>query len=110
MKKKNIKVKVGTDIAVTIPSHPLSVVLQIKKIIDRIMLLPDNEFEYSCNSVEGIMMFYHYGQLKNVENIIVSFYINGSKSTYEDAMKDLMRGKEFVKQFIENEDESIGHI
>lgn len=100
-KKKHIKVYVGTDIAFSSPSHPLSMVVQIKRIIDRVLLLPDKEFEYNCNCYDGLDMFYYYGEKKHQDNIKVSFYLNGVSSTYEECIKDLSRGKEFVEQLID---------
>lgn len=99
---KCIKVNVGTDVIMTSPSHPLSVSLQIKKIIDRILVLDDKDFEYSCNSLEGLAVFHYYGQKAHPKEISVMYFINGKKAKYEEAVSDLERGKQYVEQLIRN--------
>lgn len=99
-KIKCIKVNVGDDIIVMTPSHPLSIAIQIKAIIDRILALDDNEFEYSCNSLDGLAVFHHYGQGSHPKEISVTYYVNGKKATYEEAVADLERGKQYVEQLI----------
>lgn len=100
-KIKCIKVNVGDDIIVMAPSHPLSIAIQVKSIIDRILALDDKEFEYSCNSLEGLAIFQHYGQGVHSKEISVMYYVNGKKATYEEAVADLERGKQYVEQLIE---------
>ncbi len=100
--KKCIKVNVGTDIVMSAPSHPLSVAMQIKRIIDRILALEDNEFEYSCNSLEGLAVFQHYGQDTHRKEISVVYYLNGNKAKYDEVVADLERGKQYVELLIGN--------
>lgn len=101
-KTKCIKVNVGDDIVMAAPSHPLSVAMQIKMIVDRILALDDKEFEYSCNSLEGLAVFQYYGQGVHPNEISVTYYVNGKKAKYEEAVADLERGMQYVKQLIEN--------
>ena len=99
-KKKVIRVKTGTDISMVSPSHPLSVVSQIRKVIDRILGLEENEFEYSCNSQEGLAVFQFYGMEQHPSEISVEYYLNGTKVGYEDAVADLERGRMYVEKLI----------
>lgn len=100
-KKKRIKVNLGTDIVMAAPSHPYSVAIQIKRVIDRIVSLDDTEYEYSCNSLEGIKMFQYYGALQHSGEIDVWYYINGRKVSFEGAVTDLERGMKYVEEIIE---------
>lgn len=101
MKKiKRIKVNVGTEIIFQTPSHPLSVAMQTKKVIDKIMSLDDTDYEFSCNSREGLLVFQHYGADLHPKEISVSYFINGKKSKFEEALEDLDRGKKYVEQII----------
>lgn len=97
---KRIKVNVGTDIVYETPSHPLSVAMQIKKTIDRILTLDDKEFEFSCNTSEGLEVFQFYGAKLHSNEISVLFFVNGKEVKYEEAMEDLARGKKYVEQLI----------
>lgn len=99
---KCIKVYVGTDIVMTAPSHPLSIAIQIKRVVDRILILEDKDFEYSVNSREAIDVFQHYGQDAHPNDILVIFFLNGKKAKYEEVIEDLERGKKYVEQLISN--------
>lgn len=99
-RKKVIRVLTGTDISMVSPSHPLSVVSQIRKVIDRILGLDETEFEYSCNSQEGLAVFQYYGMEHHPSEISVEYYLNGTKVGYDDAVADLERGKGYVEQLI----------
>lgn len=99
-RKKVIRVLAGTDISMVSPSHPLSVVSQIRKVIDRILGLEETEFEYSCNSLEGLAVFEFYGAGHHPSEISVEYYLNGSEVGYEEVVADLERGKQYVEQLI----------
>ncbi len=102
MKKiKHIKINLGTDIVMVSPSHPLTVAMQMKRVIDRILLSSDSEFEFNCNSIEVIDILHYYGERKHSANIEVLYYVNGKKVKYEDAVADLERGRDFIKNLIE---------
>ena len=89
-KSKTVKVFSGTDIVMCAPSHPVSIVLQIKRTIDRIAMSSDREFQFNCNSVEGLMMFEHYGS--KVHGLNVLYLLNGKETDYQSAIADLSRG------------------
>lgn len=97
-KMKRIKVNVGDEIVFCSPSHPLQMALQVKRTIDRILTLSDTEFEYSCNSLEGVAMFENYGAKMHPEDIAVWYFLNGRRVKYHEAMNDLARGREYVKR------------
>ena len=99
-RKKVIRVQSGTEISMVSPSHPLMVVSQIKRVIDRILGLDETEFEYSCNSLEGLAVFQFYGMGHHSSEISVEYYLNGTQVKYEEAVADLERGKEYVEQLI----------
>lgn len=101
MKKiKRIKVNLGTDIIVSTPTHPLSVAMQIRRVIDRILSLDDTEYEYSCNSLEGLAMFEYYGAQNHPKEISVVYFVNGAKVSYEKAKSDLERGRQFIEELL----------
>lgn len=93
---KTVKVMTGTDIVLCSPSHPYTVAVQVKNVLDRIVRSADMEFEFNCNILSGIMMFEDYGHKKLALDI--QYYINGAKSSYQDVVTDMKRGEEFVKQ------------
>lgn len=99
LKRKLIKVNVGTGIVMVSPSHPLSVAVQIKRIVDRILTLDDKEYEYSCNTIEGLAVFEFYGAERHPE-LSVQYFLNGSKVSYEKAVEDLRSGVEYVEELI----------
>ncbi len=107
MAKKTIKVFTGTDIPFCTPSHPLSVVLQIKNVIDRIARSSESEFQYNCNSPDGIMMFELYGHKLN--GLDVQYYINGTQVKFEDVLADFARASEKAGEIIfsQNKDRKL---
>lgn len=98
-RKKVIRVNSGTDIVIATPSHPLSVVTQIERMVNRVLGHNEHEFEFSCNSVEGLVLFQHYAELHK-QILEVEFQINGTKSTFEESVSDLTRGMEYVERII----------
>lgn len=94
-KEKTVKVMTGTEIFLCSPSHPYTMAVQIKRVLDRIVDSADTEFEYSCNIPAGIKMFEQYG--RNILRLNILYYINGAKASYDDVMADMMRGEEYVK-------------
>lgn len=99
-KIKTIKVFTGTEITMATPSHPVSVVLQLKRIVDRISASSDTEFEYNCNTPEGIEMFERYG--RGVHGLNVIYFINGSKSNYDEVMNDMAKASLLIDETINN--------
>lgn len=99
-KIKTIKVYTGTDIPMTTPSHPVSVVLQLKRIVDRISASSDSEYEYSCNSIEGIKMFERYG--RGVHGLNVIYFINGKISKFDEVISDMSRATLLIDETINN--------
>lgn len=98
-RKKVIRVNSGTDIIIGSPTHPLSVVMQIERTVSRVLNHKENEFEFSCNTLEGLDLFNHLGTI-HYSRLDVEFYLNGTKSTYEESVSDLKRGVEYVKRII----------
>lgn len=91
-----VKVMTGTDIPFCAPSHPYTVAVQIKRMLDRIAQSADMEFEFNCNMPAGILMFEEYGHRKLMFDI--QYYINGERASFQDVVSDMNRGDEFVKQ------------
>ena len=98
MAKKTIKVFTGTDIPFCSPSHPISVVLQIKNVIDRIARSSESEFQYNCNSPEGVKMFELYGHKKN--GFEIQYHINGVRVKFEDVLADFARASEKIDEIL----------
>ena len=99
MKNKKVKIFSGTDILMCTPSHPLAIVMQTKRIIDRIILSSDTEFEFNCNSVEGINVWEKYAHKMN--GLKVAYFINGKLSNYKNVIDDLQdRTNKYVESFI----------
>lgn len=92
----------GTDIPFCSPSHPYTVAVQIKRVLDRIARSADMEFEYNCNILIGIQMFEVYGRRKLM--LDVQYYINGVRASFDDVISDMMRGEDFVKQVNEDKE------
>lgn len=95
---KTVKIMCGTDIPFCTPSHPVSVVLAVKNVVDRIASSSDTEFTYNCNTLESIRMFKEYGS--DVHGLDVIFYLNGVKSSYSAVCDDLQRGADLITQII----------
>ena len=93
---KKVKVLTGTDIPFCTPSHPYSMVVQIKRVIDRIVESWDDEFQYNCNSVDGVKMFELYG--RNQKGLKVQYYINGKPSTFAQVLEDFGRADGFLSE------------
>ena len=93
---KKVKVLTGTDIPFCTPSHPYSMVVQIKRVIDRIVESWDDEFQYNCNSVEGVKMFELYGRKQ--KGLKVQYYINGKPSTFAQVLEDFGRADGFLSE------------
>ena len=91
--KKILKVYSGTDIVLCVPAHPLSQVVAIKRLIDKICDSDEKEFEVKVNSLEGLAMLKKYGDKKGIR---LNYILNGTPSTYEDVIADLNRGWEFI--------------
>lgn len=94
-KAKTIKVMTGTEIALCSPSHPYSMAVQVKRVLDRIAKNADTEFEYNCNIPAGIEVFEKYG--RDILCLNILYYINGAKASYDDVMADMRRAEEYVK-------------
>lgn len=101
-KIKTVKVMTGTDIPFCTPSHPYTVVIQIKRVLDRIARSADMEFEYNCNNPTGIKMFEAYGRQKLM--LDVQYYINGTRASFKEVISDMTRGEDFVKQVNEEKE------
>lgn len=101
-KIKTVKVMTGTDIPFCSPSHPYTVAVQIKRVLDRIARNADMEFEFNCNIPTGIKMFETYGRRKLMLDI--QYYINGTQASFDDVISDMMRGEDFVKQVNEEKE------
>lgn len=99
---KKVKVLTGTDIPFCTPSHPYSMVVQIKRVIDRIAESPDVEFQYNCNSVEGVKMFELYGRKQ--KGLKVQYYINGKPSTFAQVLEDFGRADDFLSEIASPQD------
>ena len=101
-KIKTVKVMTGTDIPFCSPSHPYTVAVQIKRVLDRIARSADMEFEFNCNIPTGIKMCEAYGRQKLMLDI--QYYINGTQASFDDVISDMMRGEDFVKQVNEEKE------
>lgn len=99
---KKVKVLTGTDIPFCAPSHPYSMVVQIKRVIDRIAESRDDEFQYNCNSVEGVKMFELYG--RKHKGLKVQYYINGKPSTFAQVLEDFGRADDFLSEIASPQD------
>lgn len=95
---KRVKVYTGTDIPFCSPSHPFSAAVQVKRIVDRIVASADSEFEYNCNTKEGVEMFERYGH--EVKGLDVRYHINGKPATFQQVLEDFGRGLEFLTETI----------
>lgn len=99
---KKVKVLTGTDIPFCAPSHPYSMVVQIKRVIDRIAESRDDEFQYNCNSVDGVKMFELYGRKQ--KGLKVQYYINGKPSTFAQVLEDFGRADGFLSEIASPQD------
>lgn len=99
---KKVKVLTGTDIPFCTPSHPYSMVVQIKRVIDRIVESWDDEFQYNCNSVDGVKMFELYGRKQ--KGLKVQYYINGKPSTFAQVLEDFGRADGFLSEIASPQD------
>ena len=95
---KKVKVFTGTDIPICSPSHPYAVAVQVKRIVDRIVGSKDNEFQYNCNSEEGIEVFEQYG--RKVKGLHIQYYINSKPATHQEVLDDLGRGRKYLTGII----------
>lgn len=95
---KEVKIFTGTEIALCTPSHPYSVAIQVKRIVDRIVDSSDTEFEYNCNSVEGIKIFEQYGH--KIKGLKVQYNINCKPATYQEVLDDLSRGEKYLSELL----------
>lgn len=95
-KMKKVKVFTGTDIPFCSPSHPYSVAIQIKRVVDRIVESPDSEFQFNCNSMEGIEIFELYGHKQ--KGLKVQYFINGKSATFAQVLKDFGRAQKFISE------------
>ena len=103
-KIKTVKVMTGTDIPFCTPSHPYTVAVQVREVLDRIVRCADKEFELNCNIPAGIAIFEEYGRQKLMLDI--QYYINGVRASFQEVVSDMKRGDEFVKQVNEEKNES----
>lgn len=100
---KKVKILTGTDIPFSSPSHPYSMVVQVKSVIDRIAESPDDtEFQYNCNSVEGLKMFELYGRKQ--KGLKVQYYINGKPSAFAQVLEDFGRADGFLSEIASQQD------
>ncbi len=95
---KRVKVYTGTDIALCSPSHPYTVAVQIKRIIDRIAESTDKEFEFNCNTKEGIDVFEFYG--RKMKGLKIQYYINGKPASYQDVADDFGRAQKYLSELL----------
>lgn len=95
---KKVNIFTGSDIALCSPSHPYSVAIQIKRIVDRIVASKDTEFQFNCNTEEGIEVFEQYG--RKVKGLKVQYYINNKTASYQEVIADLRRGRNFITELI----------
>lgn len=86
----------GTDIPLCSPSHPYSMAVQVKRVLDRIAGSEDTEFEYACNVPAGIDVFERYG--RGVLGMNILYYINGAKASYSEVSADMERGIKYIDQ------------
>lgn len=103
--KKLVKVMTGTEIALCSPSHPYTMAVQVKRVLDRIAVSADSEFEYSCNIPAGIKAFEVYG--RSILGLNIVYYINGKIASYDDVLADLKRSDEYLDQLKNMRNESI---
>ena len=92
---KTIKVFTGTDILFTAPSHPYMSVVWAESIIQRIICLPESEFEVKTNSREAVECLYILGTNNGIN---LEFNINGVKSSYECVLEDFSRANSKLEQ------------
>lgn len=93
VKRKTLQVYTGTEVYFSNPSHPYTGALSAINIIDRILKLPETEFEIKTNCEALIKVLNLYGP-KNY--IIVQFYTNGVLVSYESVMADFGRAKSII--------------
>jgi hypothetical protein len=101
--KKIINVYVGTDLSMTTPTHPLSCATATKRMIDKIVGMPDSKFDINTNSEASIRVFQLYGLHKG---LTINFHINGKKSSYKAVLEDFKRADNYIRELqnqIENE-------
>lgn len=96
--KKIVNVCVGTDLPMTTPTHPLSCATRTKRVIDKIVLMPDSKFDFNTNSEAAVKVFQLYGRHKGLS---VNFYINGKKASYKGVLEDFKRAEKFITELQE---------
>lgn len=95
---KKVKVFTGSDIPFCSPSHPYSVAVQVKRIVDRIAESSDNEFQYNCNNEEGIEVFEQYG--RKAKGLHIQYFINSKPATYQEVLDDFDRGRKYLTEML----------
>ena len=94
--KKILKVYSGTDIVMCVPSHPLSQVMGVERLLNKIAASDENEFEVKVNSKEAVLML---AKCSDRYNIKLKFHVNGQPSSRDDVIKDLERGMDYINNF-----------
>ncbi len=95
--KKTVNVYVGTDLPMTSPTHPLSCAMASKRMIDKILGMPDTKFEIKTNSESIVRVFQVYGRHKGLN---INFHINGKKSSYTAVLADFKRADKYIETLI----------
>lgn len=96
--KKTVNVYVGTDLPMTSPTHPLTCAMSAKRMIDKMLGMPDTKFEIKTNSEACVRVFQIYGKHKGLN---VYFHINGKKSSYTAVIADFKRVDKYIETLIE---------
>lgn len=94
---KQLIVNVGTDYPMTSPSHPYSAAVAAKRMIDRIMDMPDTKFEVNINAEPAVKVLEAYGRK---HGLTIKYFINGKRAKYKDVLADFARGESYYQKLL----------
>lgn len=98
---KQLVVNVGTNYPMTSPSHPYSAAVAAKRMIDRIVALPDTKFEVNINAESAVKVIEAYGRK---HDLTIKYFINGKRSKYKEVVADLARGEIYYQSLLKEID------
>lgn len=94
---KQLIVNVGTDYPMTSPTHPYSSAVAARRMIDRIVSIPDTKFEVNVNTEVAVRIMEAYGKKKGLS---IRYTINGKRAKYKEVLADLSRGEKYYQELL----------
>lgn len=94
---KRLSVYIGTDIAFTTPSHPISIATSTVRFMKRLSESNDDNYEVNTNSAIAINIIDFFSKRYEIST---QYFINGKRSSLKSVLADLNRGEEYMKNIL----------